>query len=221
MKKFLICFFIFVITGIGSAFLGVPGDATFIIGGICAVLYLVFSREKRNNNTSSSYSSSSSSSYSTKNSKEKERERERERDEGRRRERNRDGGIPSRSTSRNDDFYVSWREAEEERRQEKQWERHLEQKWEREQEQIKKERLESWYSDYVTIEVSLDYHIKDSEYNRDYWDHRSEDIRVTRREAMALIQAGEGALLGRLGYSNRGNIRNVSIKPPYGLYDRP
>ena len=66
MKKFLICFFIFVITGIGSAFLGVPGDATFIIGGICAVLYLVFSREKRNNKSSSSYSSSRSSGYSTK-----------------------------------------------------------------------------------------------------------------------------------------------------------
>lgn len=46
MKKFLICFFIFVITGIGSAFLGVPGDATFVVGGVCAVLYLIFSRKK-------------------------------------------------------------------------------------------------------------------------------------------------------------------------------
>ena len=65
MKKFFVCFFIFVITGIGSAFLGVPGDVTFVVGGICAVLYLVFSRKKRNNKSSSSYSSSKSSGYST------------------------------------------------------------------------------------------------------------------------------------------------------------
>jgi purine-cytosine permease-like protein len=48
MKKFFVCFFIFVITGIGSAFLSVPGDVTFVVGGICAVLYLVFSRKKNN-----------------------------------------------------------------------------------------------------------------------------------------------------------------------------
>lgn len=60
MKKFLVCFLIFFITGVGSNFLGVPGDATFVVGGICAVLYLVFSRKKKN---SSSSSSSSSSSY--------------------------------------------------------------------------------------------------------------------------------------------------------------
>lgn len=48
MKKILICFLVFVITGIGSAILGVPGDSTFVVGGICAVLYLVFSRKKKN-----------------------------------------------------------------------------------------------------------------------------------------------------------------------------
>ena len=73
-----------------------------------------------------------------------------------------------------------------------QWEREQEQKWEIEQESRKKQQLEDWYRDYVTIEVSFDYHIKDSEYNQDYWERRSEDIRVTRREAMALIEGGEG-----------------------------
>ena len=63
MKKFLICFFIFVITGIGSAFLGVPGDATFVVGGVCAVLYLIFSRKKgKSTDKRTTYSSNSSSS---------------------------------------------------------------------------------------------------------------------------------------------------------------
>ena len=48
MKKLFVCFVIFIITGIGSAFLGVPGDATFVVGGICAVLYLVCSSKKKN-----------------------------------------------------------------------------------------------------------------------------------------------------------------------------
>lgn len=48
MKKLFVCFLVFVITGIGSGFLGVPGDATFVVGGICAVLYLVCSRKKKN-----------------------------------------------------------------------------------------------------------------------------------------------------------------------------
>lgn len=65
MKKFVICFFVFVITGIASAFIGVPGDATFIVGAICAILYLVFSRKKGNKKSSNSYSSSKSSGYST------------------------------------------------------------------------------------------------------------------------------------------------------------
>ena len=52
MKKFVICFFVFVITGIASAFIGVPGDATFIVGAICAILYLVFSRKKGNKKSS-------------------------------------------------------------------------------------------------------------------------------------------------------------------------
>ena len=47
MKKLFICFIIFVITGIGSAALGVPGDGTFIVGGICALLYLFFSGKKK------------------------------------------------------------------------------------------------------------------------------------------------------------------------------
>lgn len=123
----------------------------------------------------------------------------------------------SSSQSQND----RWRQAEEERRRDEEWERELDEKWEREQEQRKKRRLEEWYNEYVTIEVTFEYHIKDSEYNHDYWDYRSEDIRVTRREAMALIQAGEGAIIGRLDYGNRSNMRNISYKVPYGLYTRP
>ena len=53
MKKFLICLFIFIVTGIGSAFLGVPGDATFVVGGVCALLYLIFSRKKGKSTSSS------------------------------------------------------------------------------------------------------------------------------------------------------------------------
>ena len=72
MKKAVICFFVFVITGLSSAFLGVSGDMTFVIGTISALLYLVFSRKKkdsnRGRNSSSSYSSSSSHDYSTKKS---------------------------------------------------------------------------------------------------------------------------------------------------------
>ena len=70
MKKAVVCFFVFVITGLSSAFLGVSGDMTFAIGAISALLYLVFSRKKkdsnRGRNSSSSYSSSSSHVYSTK-----------------------------------------------------------------------------------------------------------------------------------------------------------
>lgn len=67
MKRIFICFIFFVITGIGSAFLGVPGNATFVVGGVCALLYLICSRKKSNKNTSSS--SSSSNSYSSSNSR--------------------------------------------------------------------------------------------------------------------------------------------------------
>ena len=66
MKKFFVCFVIFIITGIGSAFLGVQGGATFVVGGICALLYLVFSHKNGNKKSSNSYSSSRSSGYSTK-----------------------------------------------------------------------------------------------------------------------------------------------------------
>lgn len=52
MKKFLICLFIFIITGIGSAFLGVPGNATYVVGGVCAFLYLIFSRKNSKSTTS-------------------------------------------------------------------------------------------------------------------------------------------------------------------------
>jgi len=48
MKKFFVCFFIFIITGIGSSIHGVPGDAAFVVGGICVVLYLVCSRKMKN-----------------------------------------------------------------------------------------------------------------------------------------------------------------------------
>lgn len=127
----------------------------------------------------------------------------------------------SRQSSSSSSKYDSWREEEEERRQNERWEREQEQKWEREQERIKQERLEDWYREYVTIDVNFDFHYRDSEYNQDYWERRSDEIRVTRREAMALIQAGEGAIMGRLGYSNSGLIRNVSYQVPYRLYERP
>lgn len=47
MKRLIFCIVVFVITGIGSAFIGVPGDVTFVVGGICALLYLIFSGKKR------------------------------------------------------------------------------------------------------------------------------------------------------------------------------
>lgn len=125
------------------------------------------------------------------------------------------------STNSSQSQYDSWRKAEEERRRDEQWEREQDEKWEREQNQRKQRMLEDWYNEYVTIDVYFEYHIKDSEYNQDYWDRRNEEIRVTRREAMALIQAGEGAIIGRLGYNNRSNVRNISYKVPYGLYNRP
>lgn len=99
---------------------------------------------------------------------------------------------------------------------------YLEEQRERQKEEDRrKERLEDWYREYVTIEVNFQFHVKDSEYNQDYWDYRNEEIRVSRREAMALIEAGDSAILGRLGYSNWGLIRNFSYKVPYRLYDRP
>lgn len=68
MKKFFICLVVFVITAIGSALLGVPGNATFVVGGICALLYLIFSRKKRNSKKGRNiaYSSKTSSSGYTK-----------------------------------------------------------------------------------------------------------------------------------------------------------
>lgn len=67
MKKFFICFIIFVVTGLASAFVGAPGEATFVIGGICALLYLIFSRKKRHSSSqkSSQKTSTSYSSYSS------------------------------------------------------------------------------------------------------------------------------------------------------------
>ena len=50
MKKFFICFVVFLVTGLTAAFLGVSGDATFVIGGICVFLYLIFSRKNKNSN---------------------------------------------------------------------------------------------------------------------------------------------------------------------------
>lgn len=96
-----------------------------------------------------------------------------------------------------------------------------EQRWQQEEDRKKAERLEDWYRQYVTIEVNFEYHYIDTEFNRDYWEYRSEDIHVSRREAMALIEAGEGAIIGRTGYSDRSKIRNVSYQVPFGLYDRP
>ena len=100
-------------------------------------------------------------------------------------------------------------------------ERQREESRKHEEAEKKNRRLEDWYREYVTIEVSYDYHFIDREYNSDYWERRSEEIRVTRREAMALIQAGEKAVLGRSGYHDLGKIRNISYKVPYGLYNRP
>ena len=65
MKKILICFIVFVVTGLGSAFLGVPGDATFIVGGVCAFLYLILSRKKgRSSSKKTSAKAHGSSRYS-------------------------------------------------------------------------------------------------------------------------------------------------------------
>ena len=67
MKKLFIGFIIFVVTGLASAFLGSPGEATFVIGGICALLYFIFSPKKsgstsRGTSQKASLSSSGSSS---------------------------------------------------------------------------------------------------------------------------------------------------------------
>ena len=107
------------------------------------------------------------------------------------------------------------------RYQEEQMGRQRDEQMEREREKRNKERLEDWYREYVTIEVNFEYLCRNNEYGGDYWDPRSEDIRVTRREAMALIEAGEGAILARIGYSNWSLIRNFSYKMPYRLYDHP
>lgn len=107
------------------------------------------------------------------------------------------------------------------RYQEEQMERQREQMRRQEEEDRKQQRLDDWYREYVTIDVEFEYHIKDSEYNQDYWDYRDESIRVSRREAMALIEAGDSAIFGKLGYGNWGLIRNFRYKVPYGLYDRP
>lgn len=101
-------------------------------------------------------------------------------------------------------------------------EREIEMERRYEEEQRKQERLEDWYREYVTIDVDLEFHCMDSEYNQDYWDYRNHEIRVSRREAMALIEAGEDAIISRAGYHcRRSLIRNVSYQIPYGLYDRP
>lgn len=90
-----------------------------------------------------------------------------------------------------------------------------------EDEREKQKRLEDWYRDYVTIDVDLEYFCRDNEYNQeDYWDYRNHEIRVTRREAMALIEAGESAIISKLGYS-QSLTRIIRFQIPYGLYDRP
>lgn len=130
------------------------------------------------------------------------REMEQRQSEG---QRSAERGAHSSSSSHDDYRYE--RERERERREE-------------EQQRIKK-RLEDWYREYVTIDVDFEYLCRNNDYNQeDYWDCRNEEIRVTRREAMALIEAGESAIIARLGYY-RPLIRNVSYQIPYGLYDRP
>lgn len=90
-----------------------------------------------------------------------------------------------------------------------------------EDEREKQERLEDWYRDYVTIDVDLEYFCRGNEYNQeDYWDYRNHEIRVTRREAMALIEAGKSAIISKLGYS-QSLTRIIRFQIPYGLYDRP
>ncbi len=120
------------------------------------------------------------------------------------------GSSYSSSSSRYQDLY-----------QEEQMDRQREQMRRQEEEDRKRERLDDWYRDYVTIDVDFEYHVVDSEYNQDYWESRSEEIRVSRREAMALIEAGDSAIFGKLGYANWSKIRNFRYKVPYGLYDRP
>ena len=80
--------------------------------------------------------------------------------------------------------------------------------------------LQKWYEEYFTIEVYFNFHSVDSSENRDTWEPRSYDIRVTRREAMALIESGEAAIVGATTYPRR-LIRNVKYDTPYGLFDRP
>lgn len=89
------------------------------------------------------------------------------------------------------------------------------------EERKRRERLEDWYRDHVTIEVNFDYFMRNNDYGDDYWDHRSEELTVSRREAQALVQAGPEAIISRCGYSNRELIRNISFRTPYGLYDQP
>ena len=122
--------------------------------------------------------------------------------------------IHSPSQSQRQDWYE-----EEQRERREQFEN--EQRERQREDQRKAEILDRWYREYVTIDVTFEYHIINREYNQDYWEPRSDEIRVTRREAIALIEAGEGAIIGRLGYSNRSLIRNIGYKVPYGLYTRP
>ena len=46
MKKFIVCVVIFFVAGVAAAFIGVSGGMTFVIGGICVLLYLILSRKK-------------------------------------------------------------------------------------------------------------------------------------------------------------------------------
>ncbi len=209
MKKILICFFVFLITGLTSAFLGVPGEATFVVGGICALLYLILSRKKKKSSShqkaSRSSVSSSSSSKNLKKNTTPRKESVKSTQIERQRDTERSSYTSHTSRSQYDDY------------ESRDWERERQ----LEEERQKKIRLEDWYREYVTIDVYFDYHYIDREYNSDYWEHRNEEIRVTRREAMALIDAGEGAIMDKLCYNNRSLISNVSYNIPYGLYNRP
>lgn len=146
--------------------------------------------------------------------RERQKERE-EREEREREERHREEQRNERQTNEGRSSYDASDDQYEERYRERERERRME------EEQRKRERLEDWYRDYVTIDVDFEYHYIDSEYNSDYWEPRNHEIRVTRREAMALIEAGESAIISRIGYYRPSLIRNVRYQIPYGLYDQP
>ena len=112
-------------------------------------------------------------------------------------------------------------EARERARLEREQERERERERRQEEKERKQRIWDDWYNEYITIEVNYKFHVIEKEYNQNYWESRSEDICVRRREAQELVRGGRDAIMGRVCYGDSSLIRGFNYRYSPYLFGRP